>query len=103
MAEEILRKRKIEEVGGNEPQIRRQCRAAVTDSIPGEKLWPGAFKMQLRAAEEEALPLVRPCTDNLSYSQPLSVHVIHTAPTDECSSPNLMKARALYSTGVSSL
>lgn len=49
----------MEEVGGYEPQLRDRPRWEVQESIPGEKLRPGAYKMQLRPEEEEELPLVR--------------------------------------------
>jgi hypothetical protein len=46
-------------VAGNEPQIPKQTHAEILASIPGHKLRPGAYKMQLRPEEEAALPLVR--------------------------------------------
>ncbi len=53
-----MREQQIEEVGVREPQIRDRPRGEVNDSIPGEKLRPGAYKMQLRPEEQAALPLV---------------------------------------------
>lgn len=61
LGKEIVREQQIEEVGGYEPQIRDRHRWDVNESIPGEQLRPGAFKMQLRPDEEAALPLVCPC------------------------------------------
>lgn len=58
LGKDIVREQQIEEVGGREPQIRDRPRWEVNESIPGEKLRPGAFKMQLRPHEEAALPLV---------------------------------------------
>ncbi len=61
LGKEIVREQQIEEVGGYEPQIRDRHRWDVNESIPGEQLRPGAFKMQLRPDEEAALPLVCTC------------------------------------------
>ncbi|CAL8471588.1 g11130 [Coccomyxa elongata] len=57
LGKEIVREQQIEDVGGYEPQIRDRHRWDVNESIPGEQLRPGAFKMQLRPDEEAALPL----------------------------------------------
>ena len=68
LGKDIVREQRIEEVGGHEPQIRDRPRWEVNESIPGEKLRPGAFKMQLRPHEEAALPLVSvPCSTALPY------------------------------------
>lgn len=58
-----MREQQIEEVAGYEPQIRDRHRWDVNESIPGEQLRPGAFKMQLRPDEEAALPLVCVCAN----------------------------------------
>ena len=58
LAQQVVRNRQIKEVAGDEPQIRDMTHRELIEAMPGQELRPGAFKMQLRAGEEAALPLV---------------------------------------------
>ena len=60
LAQQVVRNRKVKEVAGDEPQNRDMLHREIIEAIPGQDLRPGAFKMQLRAGEEAALPLVAP-------------------------------------------
>ena len=60
LAQQVVHKRRVKEVAGDEPQRRDLPHQELLDAIPGQELRPGAFKMQLRAREEAALPLVAP-------------------------------------------
>ena len=58
LAQQVVRNRKVKEVAGDEPQNRDMLHREIIEAIPGQELRPGALKMQLRAGEEAALPLV---------------------------------------------
>ena len=60
LAQQVVRNRKVKEVAGDEPQNRDMLHREIIEAIPGQDLRPGAFKMQLRAGKEAALPLVAP-------------------------------------------
>ena len=53
-----LREKALADISAHEPMIRKKARQEVMAGIPGHKLRQGAEKMQLRRAEEAALPLV---------------------------------------------
>ena len=69
LAQQVVRNRKVKEVAGDEPQNRDMLHREIIEAIPGQELRPGAFKMQLRAGEEAALPLVAPYAQTLLSAQ----------------------------------